>query len=124
MPMMDTHRGVMQDGMVDGRTFQRSTSGAFICFCAPRHRNDKFPVSVKAKLNGRMMHDATCLALLLSAMPAVAVSPTETLSIAHVSFPAWFPAQREFPARELIRTFSGRGPPVDLAFTPNSSETV
>ncbi|BCM88656.1 hypothetical protein IAD21_00497 [Abditibacteriota bacterium] len=105
-------------GMKHREPFARSASGALICFCAPRHRSDKFPVPVKAQLNGRMMHDASCLALLLSAMPALAVSPFQRLQVSFVSFPAWFPTRRDFPARELIRTFSGRGPPVCVCISP------
>ena len=93
------------------RAFLHAPNGALICFCAPhKQRADPAPTS-KFALNGRMSHDASCLALLLSAMPALAASPFESPFVSRLSFAAWFPARREFPARELIRTFSGRGPP-------------
>ncbi|RYG56307.1 hypothetical protein EON80_29510 [bacterium] len=113
MPMAGAHSAGQMGNhvMIGHRSFIRSASGALICFCAPTHRSEKFPVKSKFVVNGRMTHDASCLALLLSAMPALAVSPFENVSITRISFPAWFPAQREFPVRELIRTFSGRGPP-------------
>ena len=112
-----THMAAMAN-MKHRETFARSASGALICFCAPTHRGDKFPVDVKAKLNGHMTHDASCLALLLSAMPALAVSAVQDLPVAFVQFSLWFPTRRDFPARELIRTFSGRGPPRRVCISP------
>ena len=106
-----THPMSAMTGMKHGQEFQKSASGALICFCAPKHRSDKFPVLVKATLNGRMAHDASCLALMLSAMPALAIAPFVSTDTFPMSFRMWFPARRDFPARELIRTFSGRGPP-------------
>ena len=112
MSMADanTHEMPSHDAM-KARTFQRSPSGALICFCAPRAQHTKTSAPSKFALDGRMVHDASCLALLLSAMPALAMSSSLNTFIARVSFPPWFPAHREFPVRELIRTFSGRGPP-------------
>lgn len=98
-------------GMEHEKVFSKSTSGALICFCAPPHRSQKFPVPVKMAFNGRMAHDASCLALLLSAMPALSVPPFEVGYTTPISFRLWLPARRDFPIRELIRTFSGRGPP-------------
>ena len=106
-----THSDATMADMKHDQSFQRSASGALICFCAPKHRSDKFPVHVKAMLGGRMAHDASCLALMLSAMPALAVAPFENFSTSLLSFQPWHPSRREFPLRELIRTFSQRGPP-------------
>lgn len=106
-----THSGAAMAGMSHSKSFQRSASGALICFCAPKHRGDKFPTLVKATLNGRMAHDASCLALMLSSMPALAIAPFENFSVSLLSFQVWHPSRREFPLRELIRTFSQRGPP-------------
>lgn len=97
--------------MKHGETFARSATGAVICFCAPDHRDDKFPIETRFHLNGRMTHDASCLALLLGSMPALFALPFVDFSFSRVSFATWFPAPREFPTRELIRTFSSRGPP-------------
>ena len=97
--------------MAHGETFERSASGAVICFCPPHERDEKFPVETAFQLNARMTHDASCLALLLGSMPALLASPLGDFSLSRLSFALWFPALREFPARELIRTFSSRGPP-------------
>lgn len=92
--------------------FQKSKSGTLICFCAATHPEK--PAS-PFHLNGRMVmeHDANCLALMLSAMPALLVSPAQLQVVSRVSFRV-FSSRCEFPDREFIRTFCGRGPPVML----------
>lgn len=112
MQMASDHKGMAHSEIVKERSYIRSATGALVCFCAPTHREEKFPHKSKFVVNGHMTHDDSCLALLLSAMPALAVSPFESPAIVRVSFATWFPARREFPTRELIRTFSGRGPPL------------
>lgn len=98
-------------GAMKPLSFQRAPGGALICFCAPRNKDSHSAPASKFAFNGRMTHDVSCLALLLSSMPALAVQPFASPLGSRISFPVWFPAHREFPVRELIRTFSGRGPP-------------
>jgi hypothetical protein len=119
MEMTSEHSGM--SGMAHASTakFLQSASGALICYCAPTHRDEKFPVKSKFVLNGRMTHDSSCLAMLLSGMPTVAAVSVLKLQVLFVNFSLWFPLRRDFPARELIRTFSGRGPPQGVCISPS-----
>ncbi len=99
------------DGAMKHEVFPVSKSGAVICFCPPKHRDEKFPVDSRFGVRSNMTHDASCLALLLGSMPALLASPLEEMSVWRISFPLWFPTQRDEPTRERIRTFSSRGPP-------------
>lgn len=93
--------------------FARSKSGALVCFCAAKPAPEK-PVSA-SHVNGRMSmsHDANCLALMLAGMPALLASASHLEVVSQLSLQV-FSTRREFPAREFIRTFRGRGPPVNL----------
>jgi hypothetical protein len=93
--------------------FARSKSGALVCFCAAKPAPEK-PVSA-SHVNGRMSmsHGPNCLALMLAGMPALLASTSHLEVVSRLSFQV-FSTRREFPAREFIRTFCGRGPPVNL----------
>ncbi len=102
--------GAAMSGM-NHTSFEQSKSGALICFCAPKPQPEKpaSPFAFSAHMSHD--HDANCLALLLAAMPALLVSPSQLEVVAQSPFRV-FSMRREFPTREFIRTFCGRGPPV------------
>lgn len=91
--------------------FEKSKSGALICFCAAKPHPTKPASPFQARGRMSMAHDANCLALLLAAMPALLVSASHLEVVSQITFRA-FSLHREFPVREFIRTFCGRGPPV------------
>ncbi len=105
-------QGAAMAGMNHG-AFARSKSGALICFCAAKHEPD--PAASPFHLSGRMSHShgADCLALLLAAMPALLASSSRWEVVSRLSFQV-FSFRREFPARQFINPFRGRGPPVKL----------
>jgi len=89
--------------------FQRTTSGALLCFCAAHLAPPK--PTTPSHLDGRMAHNADCLALMLAAMSATLASPVSVGRSSLISSSV-FLCNREFPIRQFIRTFCGRGPPV------------
>jgi len=89
--------------------FQRTASGALLCFCVAHNAPPK--PTTAFRLNGRMVHNADCLALMLATMSATLASPISIERNSLLQFSA-FAQRREFPTREFIRTFCGRGPPV------------
>lgn len=91
--------------------FARSKSGALICFCAAKHSPEKPACAFHTSES--MSHGPNCLALMLAGMPALLASASHLEVVSRLSFQV-FSMRREFPAREFIRTFRGRGPPVNL----------
>jgi len=108
--VMSMSEGASHDmaGMTHAK-FQRTASGALLCFCAAHTAPPK--PTTPFRLDGRMVHNADCLALMLAAMSATLVSPTSLEQVSTLHFSA-FTVRREFPTRQFVRTFCGRGPPV------------
>lgn len=104
------HGGAPMAGM-NHIAFEKSKSGALICFCAAKPREQKLATPLHLNSHTHSSHDANCLALMLCAMPALLVSPSHLEVVFRASFRA-FSMRREFPARQFIRTFCGRGPPM------------
>lgn len=111
--VMESDGGAQRMAGMNHIAFEQSKSGALICFCAAKPREQKPATPLHTSHHTHEKHDANCLALILCAMPALLVSSFRLPVVSGVSFRLFSP-RRESAARQFIRTFCGRGPPVML----------